>query len=468
MKFSFVFALIMLTGMLQAQPVKEQLITAMSRMEKDEQFKHASISFYVVDSKTGAVVFEKDAQRGLAPASTQKVVTSVSAFELLGKDFRYQTGIGYDGAISDQKLNGNLVITGSGDPTLGSWRWATTSEKIINSNILGALAQKNIREITGGVIASVQRWETQATPRGWTWEDMGNYYGAGAGAINWHENQYNLVLAPGKLAGDDVKIIRTEPNLNDLVSMRNELKTGAAGSGDNAVIYLPEYGTIGFVCGTVPAGKETFIIKGAIPIPHLMMQKSIQAMIAANGISIGNSATTQFYNDTEKAPVEIVKLLQLESPTLDSINYWFLRESVNLYGEAFVKTISLKQKGFAATDSGLAVIRYFWSSRGIFKAALNIIDGSGLSPANRITTHALVTVMQYARDKKWYPSFFHALPLMNGIKMKSGYISGVRSYTGYVKNSKGNEYTFAFIINNFNGSPADVREKMWKLLDILK
>ncbi len=233
------------------------------------------------------------------------------------------------------------------------------------------------------------------------------------------------------------------------------------------MIYLPEYGTVGFVRGTVPAGKETFTIKGSMPVPYLVMQKSIREMIASGGITMTDAGSL---NDktTSEIQAQVSPLVQLESPSLDSMNYWFLRESINLYGEAFVKTIALKQKGFAATDSGLAIIRYFWSSRGIPKSALNIIDGSGLSPANRTTTHALVTVMQYARDKKWYPSFYKALPLMNGIRMKSGYISGVRSYTGYIKSGKGPEYTFAFVINNFNGSPASVREKMWKLLDILK
>jgi D-alanyl-D-alanine carboxypeptidase/D-alanyl-D-alanine-endopeptidase (penicillin-binding protein 4) len=52
--------------------------------------------------------------------------------------------------------------------------------------------------------------------------------------------------------------------------------------------------------------------------------------------------------------------------------------------------------------------------------------------------------------------------------MKDGYINGVRSYTGYIKSKTGNEYTFSIIVNNFDGSPGTVREKMWKLLDILK
>ena len=95
-------------------------------------------------------------------------------------------------------------------------------------------------------------------------------------------------------------------------------------------------------------------------------------------------------------------------------------------------------------------------------------DGSGLSPSNRVTTKALVTVLQFAKQQKWFPSFYNALPEMNGIKMKDGYIGGVRSYTGYIKSKNGTEYTFAFIANNFDGSPATVREKMWQVLNILK
>lgn len=465
MKLSFVFACLLSSAMLHAQPATDQLKNAMSRMEKDDQFQNASVSLYVVDAKTGQVIFEKNAQQGLAPASTQKVITSVSAYELLGQEYRYTTGIGYTGTVSGNQLNGDIIIRGNGDPTLGSWRWAATSEKKIHAGILAALKEKTIRQVNGSLVADLRNWDTQSTPRGWTWEDMGNYYGTGAWALNWHENQYNLVLAPGKSIGDAAKIIKTVPSVQGLAQLTSEVKTAAAGTGDNAVIYLPEYGTVGFVRGTIPMGKETFTIKGSIPVPHKVMQKGIAEMLEANGITMTTKDAPASFS-TGKAAVS--SLLQLESPSLDSINYWFIRESINLYGEAFVKTIALKQKGFAATDSGLAIMRYFWSSRGISKSELNIIDGSGLSPANRTTTHALVTVMQYARDKKWYPAFYHALPLMNGIKMKSGYISGVRSYTGYIKSRSGQEYTFAFVVNNFSGSPASVREKMWKLLDILK
>jgi D-alanyl-D-alanine carboxypeptidase/D-alanyl-D-alanine-endopeptidase (penicillin-binding protein 4) len=162
------------------------------------------------------------------------------------------------------------------------------------------------------------------------------------------------------------------------------------------------------------------------------------------------------------------QLDSIQSPTLDSINYWFLKKSVNLFGEALVKMMAAKKYTNGTTDSGISIIRDLWSKRGIEKSALNIIDGSGLSPANRVTTASLVTILQYAQKQKWYASFYNALPLTNGIKMKDGYISGVRSYAGYVKSNEGTEYIFSFIVNNFDGSPSVAREKIWKLLDVLK
>jgi D-alanyl-D-alanine carboxypeptidase/D-alanyl-D-alanine-endopeptidase (penicillin-binding protein 4) len=128
----------------------------------------------------------------------------------------------------------------------------------------------------------------------------------------------------------------------------------------------------------------------------------------------------------------------------------------------------LKKTKHGSTDSGVNIIKNFWSIRGIDKRALNILDGSGLSPANRITASSLTTVLQYAKKQKWFSSFYNALPEINRIKMKSGSIGGVSSYAGYVKSKNGTEYTFAFIINNYNGSGSVIKEKMWKLLDILK
>ena len=126
-----------------SQDVVTQLSASIKKMESDEQFKHAIISMYVVDSKSGKTVFEKNAQIGLAPASCQKVVTSVSAFELLGKGYQYKTYIGKDYSSKIDKSDaGCLFVIGSGDPTLGSGRWNSTSDSAFFKRVLNTLKKK--------------------------------------------------------------------------------------------------------------------------------------------------------------------------------------------------------------------------------------------------------------------------------------------------------------------------------------
>ncbi len=469
MKVAFLLFFAMLSEPVFAQTVSQRLSVALDRLQSDQQLSHALLSLYVVDAKTGAVIFDKNAQLGMAPASTQKVITSASAFELLGKDFTYKTTMEYAGEMSGNTLTGDIYFYGSGDPTLGSWRWKTTTEEVILNNIVEGLKQKNIQRIKGNFLSGTAGWETQQTPRGWIWEDIGNYYGARAGLLNWRENQYDLILKPGKKVGDSVHIIGTKPSLKS-TSLLSEIKTGAAGSGDNAIIYLPEHGIQGRVRGTVPLGKETFTIKGSFPDPAEQFLQVVREKLEKSNVMVeGRNLSMETPGKNRSAiPPKKVDVVTFVSPTLDSMNIFFMKESLNLYGEAFLKTIAFEKKGFGATDSGVVIIRDFWSLHGIEKSALKILDGSGLSPANRITTHALVTVLQYAKKKTWYQFFYNALPEMNGIKMKSGYITGVRSYAGYIQSKTGVGYSFAFIINNFDGSAAAVREKMWQVLNILK
>jgi len=468
MKIFFLLIGLITTSISFGQDVETRLGSAIKTLETDPQFKHAILSMYVVDSKTGSVVFDKNSQLGLAPASCQKVVTSVSAFEMLGKDYRYKTVIGHDGNIKGDILIGNLFIVASGDPTFGSWRWHETDTEAIEQKIVGILKANNIKSLDGPILIDESRWATQATPNGWTWDDIGNYYGAGARGFNWYENQFDIILKPGKNIGDPVQVVETRPEMG-FITLVNELKTGGAGSGDNSVVYLPEGAPVGYLRGTIPPGKENFTITGATPYPSSPFFKTLGIFSGSNGIRMGGGRTSGNLSMLgEKMPLMTATLATIISPPFDSINYWFLKRSVNLYGEALVKTIAFEKARFGSTDTGLNIIKDFWNNKGIERSSLHIIDGSGLSPANRVTTNALVTIMQYARNQNWFSSFYYALPELNSIKMKDGYISGVRAFTGYVKSKDGNEYTFSFIVNNFDGSAGAVREKMWKVLDILK
>ncbi len=455
-----------------SQNIEVKLLNAVKQLETDSQLKHAIITLYVVDSKTGKVIFDKNSQIGLAPASCLKVVTSASAFELLGKDFKYKTYIGTDPQGDNNFDAGSLFIIGQGDPTLGSWRWKNTTDTSVFAKISTILKKNKLVRFEKNLYVDDLWYGLLPMPEGWIWQDIGNYYGAPCFGFNWHENQYDLILQPGEKIGWPATIILTKPKL-PYFNFQNNIATAAKGSGDNTIIYSSPFSNLAFTTGTIPLQQENFTISGSMANPANVFKDALVDHLLKAGITIQPESYSYAENILANKPV--YKAMHyadsLLSPSLDSINYWFLQKSINLYGEAFLKSIAKKYYPFIKDniyDTAISILKEFWSKNGIEKSALHIIDGSGLSPANRVTTNALVTVMQYARQQNWYSSFYNALPEQNGIKMKSGYIGGVRSYTGYVKSKTGAEYTFSFIINNFDGSPGAVREKMWRLLNILK
>jgi D-alanyl-D-alanine carboxypeptidase/D-alanyl-D-alanine-endopeptidase (penicillin-binding protein 4) len=156
------------------------------------------------------------------------------------------------------------------------------------------------------------------------------------------------------------------------------------------------------------------------------------------------------------------------SPKMDSLVYWFLKKSINLYGEAFAKAVSLAKNEKATTDGGIGIIQNYWSSKGIDRNELHLYDGSGLSPQNRVTAHSEVTVLKYAKSRSWFDAYYYAFPLYNDMKMKSGTINRVKGFTGYQKSKDGKEYIFSFIVNNYSGNQSAVIRKMYAVLDNLK
>ncbi|HEX8460210.1 MAG TPA: D-alanyl-D-alanine carboxypeptidase/D-alanyl-D-alanine-endopeptidase [Segetibacter sp.] len=448
---------LLIAGFVHAQPAPKQLSEAVRGLEEDSQMKYALLGFYVVDQKTGAVVFGKNAAVGLAVASTQKVITSTASLDLLGSNYQFKTELAYDGTVDNGVLSGNLYLIGYGDPTLGSWRYDNTKEQIVLGKWINAVRQAGIKQIKGSIVAYDKNFESQTIPGGWIWDDIGNYYGAGVAGINWRENQYDLRLTSGSKEGDAVSVVTTIPKLYD-VNLTNELLTGKAGSGDNAYIYLPPYATSGYIRGTIPPNQSAFTISGSFPNPAAQLAGVFTDELVKQGIAVNPVSKIKFAT----LPA-VKKILTILSPTLDSINNWFLKKSINLYGETLIKTLGFEKKNQGTLEAGLGVVKNFWKTNGVDVLSIRMVDGSGLSPQNRITPEALVKVLQFARTKPWYNAFYSALPEYNGIKMKSGTIGGVKSFTGYVGG-----YTFAIVINNYNGSSAEITRKMYKVLDVLK
>ncbi|MFY7900522.1 MAG: D-alanyl-D-alanine carboxypeptidase/D-alanyl-D-alanine endopeptidase [Chitinophagaceae bacterium] len=465
--FQVFISLMLLSSIVVAQTVTEKLQVAVEKLKKDSATKYASFSLYVVNSNSNELVFDYQGDVGLAPASCQKIITSASGFELLGTNYQYKTTLQYSGNIESGLLKGDVFLTGFGDPSLGSWRFNATKDSILLSRWIDAFLNAGIKRIDGNIYLDATSFTYQPLPGGWVWDDIGNYYGAGTWGLNWRENQYDVLLQSGNQENDEVFVIDTKPALVN-ATLKPVLVAGKKGSGDNAYIYLPPNSNNGFIDGTIPAGENKFVISGAIPNPIQLIKQLLQEKLANAGITY-KSMLDKFLLDEKKDDNHLLKNIYTHSsPSYDSLNYWFMKRSINLYGEAFIKTFAYQQQKLVSTQEGVKIVQKLWQSKGIDPMALNIVDGSGLSPQNRITTKTLVQILQYAKNQTWYPQLSAAFPLYNGMKLKSGTIHGVKSFAGYHTSKNGTNYTLAIIMNNFNGKASDIVKKMYLVLDELK
>lgn len=467
MRTIFIF-LIVFPLFAHAQFPVNKLEQAYQNLVADEQAKYALTSLCVLDAKTGKVIFARNENVGLATASTLKTITSATAFSILGKDFRFQTTLSYSGKItSDGTLQGNLIIRGGGDPTLGSWRYAQSKENVILSQWVNAIKAAGIKKIEGNVIGDDSLFGTQTMPEGWIWQDMGNYYGAGTSSLTWRENQFDIHLKPGAAVGTEVSIKDIIPAMPYL-QIVNELKTGSSGSGDNAYGYLPPYSHLAYLRGTWGLGIGKVGISMALPDPALDAAYRLQDTLKRINILSSKEATTarKLIMDGIALPSITQKLSTITSPSLSEIVYWFNKKSVNLYGEQLLKTIAWKSSKTPSTRTGAAAEINFWATKGIDKNALNILDGSGLSPGTRVTTLAMASILFQVQKEEWFADYLNSFPENNGMKLKSGSINDVSAYAGYYTAADGNKYIAVININNYNGS--GISRKLFKVLDALK
>jgi D-alanyl-D-alanine carboxypeptidase/D-alanyl-D-alanine-endopeptidase (penicillin-binding protein 4) len=449
-------------------PLISRLEQAFRVLENDPQARYALASMVVLDAKTGQRVFAKNENIGLATASTLKVITSATAFSILGKEFSYQTTLAYSGAIGpDGVLNGNLIIIGGGDPTLGSWRYEQTKENVILSQWVTAIKAAGIKSVNGAVIGDDRLWGNTSLPEGWIWQDMGNYYGAAPSALSWRENQFDVHLKPGPITGSPVSIVKTVPAMPYL-KIINELKTGPSGSGDKAYNFMAPLATIGYLRGSWGIGINKSGVSLALPDPALDAAYRLQDTLKRLGIVSSGLSTTarQLSVENKTLPAVTAKLATVTSPNLSQIIYWFNKKSINLYGEHLIRTLAWKAGKEATTPNGVVEMLKYWSAKGIDKNALNIVDGSGLSPATRVTTAAMASILFQAQKESWYPDYLKSLPIINGMTIKSGSIADVQAYAGYYTAANGNKYIVVININNYSGGK--ISNKLFKVLNVLK
>lgn len=441
-----------------AQNIAQKLDASAKELLNSSSAYAAQLSIYVAD-ESGNFIYEYNGNQGLSSASTQKIFTSAVALETLGKNYQYTTTASFSGNISNGNLGGNLYLKSNGDPTLGSWRYENYKPENFKKKFLEAIKQKGITKISGDLIIDDSYFDFQKTPGGWPWNDMGNYYGAGVWGLNWRENQFDINMNGKEMKGINVDL----PN----VQWINKVKT--SGSSDQSLIYTAPYSDIAYITGTLPAKPMT--VSGATPNPPLTFGSEVKNWLKEAGIDFQGKITSTSMQEINGEKIEYAPLnnilLEYKSPTLDKIIYWFLRKSINFYGETLIKTLGKEKKNEGSFDAGISYLKEFWKSKGINSTMINFADGSGLSPQNYVSSRAEVQSLIWSKKQAWFPEFFEGFPTQsNGMKMKSGTMKNTKSFAGYHTSKEGKKYVFAIIINNYQNS--EMSEALFKVLNNLK
>jgi len=303
----------------------------------------------------------------------------------------------------------------------------------------------------------------------WLWEDIGNYYAPGIFGISVFDNMYRVYLKSNS-PDSETAILYTDPKINDL-QLTNEIKASNDPSDNSFVSSIPlEYKVR--LYGTIPQYQSSYAVKGSIPDPGLFLANYFRDYLQRNGIITEGEATTFRLHPT--APTEEKLLSEVRSIDLASMVKIINVSSNNHYTEHLYKVLTV-------LDS--IDIPEFWRKKGLNPDALIMYDGSGISPQNAISAGFLIDLLIYMDSQSRNSSaFYQSLPVAgrNGTvvsflrntslagkaRLKSGSISNVQSYSGYIE-SKGKRYAVSLIINNFTGNRSVLRRDIEQLFNNL-
>lgn len=455
------------------------LSTELDNLKKDTSLKNASISFYAWDVKNREVIGELNADQSLVPASTLKVVTTAAALEILGVSERFRTTVEYDGLIdSAGTLNGNIYIRGGGDPCLGSGIFEKHYYKPSFYKVWVDSIKRKIKRINGAIIGDDSIFDEQ-TPSTWIWGDMANYYGATAYGISVYDNMYSLYFDTGKEKGDSTRITGTDPEISGLKIVNKVRASGEMK--DNSYIIGAPFDLTRYAYGFLPKDKKKYEVCGSIPDPALLTAQELGVHLVSAGVVTTKEISTARFDKGKISPVKNrVFLCATKSPSVADIVYWTNHVSMNLYAETLLKHIGLKKYGSGDTWSGAKALTEFWKSKGVDIRGMSLNDGSGLSRYNAVSSKQIVQVLSYMKTSKNFDTFYNSLPAAGlsgtirkmfkntnaekNLRAKSGYMSRIRSYGGYVRTRSDRDVVFAVIVNNYNCSDQEMKEKIETIL----
>lgn len=440
--------------------------------ETPAQLNNTLWAYSVQDADTGEQLIDLRAHTLMTPASTLKLVSTATAMEVLGPDYRIKTSLRTEGTVVDGTLEGNLYIVGAGDPSLGSkYLWREDSEQFFKE-ATSALQQLGIRRISGSVLALKPWTDFQAVNPRWPVYDTGNYYASGAYDLNLYDNTYTVTIT------QNGKQLSVNPSIPDL-NLKAVYSISDTRSGDSLFI-SPNRDAEGhtLITGAYPGRAPRRTVRGAIPDPPLFFARHLRDVLVKGGISVAGEAAAV----SELPEENLSSLYEYASKPLQELVSTTNVYSHNLYAESILRLLGREQAvmpGHNHTQRSIMTVYDYWERRGMNMEELEMLDGCGLSPENKVTPYFLTTMLGKIHRGDPSRSFARTLPragkegtmsqflkktkLEDAARLKSGTLRNVVCYAGYVYVGD-KTYTVAVMVNNYYGRYSDIRRGLEQLL----
>ncbi|SMO32354.1 D-alanyl-D-alanine carboxypeptidase / D-alanyl-D-alanine-endopeptidase (penicillin-binding protein 4) [Chryseobacterium rhizoplanae] len=426
---------------------KELVDINVNTMMADPVLKNASWGFVVYDPKTKKVISSYNENTPLVPASTTKLLTTETALNLLGENYRWMTQLEYSGTIDENGvLNGNLYVIGSGDPSLGTNKAGASSYRDIISDFVGGVSREGIKKVNGDIIiqTALFKGNISVLPENVVWLENNNYYLPAGSTRDINPANEKLIVKKGSFSTDK-KFFYVSPY-------------------NHQMVYADKY-----------EGNGALTTK--IPDAPAYLANSFRTTLVKSGIPVTGKVSPKM---TDSAPEGRKMLSAYKSPTLSDIIYYTNQHSDNSLAEALLRTVGYQKMGDQTSESGRIVVTNHLKDAGFDMNGLNYMDGSGLSRSNNVTPISQAKFLTSLMDQKYYRSYLTSLPIGgqsgtlkrmfigggNGqVFAKTGTLNKVKTLAGYLKTNSGKTLVFSLMVNNYSGSVDMVKKRMEKILE---
>ena len=434
--FKKLFAIFIILGLLS--------FTSDKKLYQNSAFQNSVTAYFIKNITNNQIIDKHNEELFLTPASTQKIITTSLALDILGKDYEFYSYVALNGNIQNQILQGDLIISPNINPGFCNKRWGFEIAQL-QTIIEEYCAKKDIKSINGKILIVDSLQNHELNNRKWIWEDMGNYYGAAAQCVIVNENRLELYFTSGEV-GEITQISSTHPSSN--LDIKNYVKA-YKGNNDKAYAFSKLNDNFIEVRGEIPAHQNNFKVVASLPNPLQVLKKYIKdnVNIKHKGIEVIHSIN----NVNTKSEFKFHKVSALK--VIHETN----SKSNNILAETLWAHLLKSEKN---------VDNLFKKAGGIFnQIPPKLFDGCGLSPMNNLSCLHLNQVLEKQKNNLDFKESLSVLgksgtlsswlkntPAEGNIWAKSGSMEGVRAYTGYIKTKKSQLLSFTFIVNNYVSS----------------